>query len=181
MPAATELTEAQYQTLKTDITVTNSAEFVADVQANRHQAIADKYNLAATPTFQVYKIAVTKNAILFERSPQGTVFVATTTGWLTITAQAVELFKLCFDDNHIMDPSQFNMNAILTTIFAGTGDAQLNRVHIGNQSREVSTRAERLYITSGAGTNGDPGIRAWKGMLNNRDIAHALDPTVPLT
>jgi hypothetical protein len=173
--AATTLTEAQYATLKANIEA-NSAEFAGKSDAE----IAAAYNLPATPAFQVYKIAVTRNAILLEKSPQATVFIPTTNGWATRTTQELTLFAQLFDAQGVMDPSLPNVNAILTFIFSGTGDAQLNRVHIGNQSRELSTRAERLYIASGAGTNGDPGVRDWKGILSARDIAHAKNPSTPL-
>jgi hypothetical protein len=172
--AATTLTEAQYAQLKTYLTVTAKPEFDADITAGNDQNIADKMNQDFTPAFQVLKTSVSRRAIIEDVSPQGTTFKATTNGYFTRTVQELDLFNRLFDRNDIMDPSMPNNTALLTAIFSGTGDAQANRVHIGNQSRRPVTRAEKLYVTQGTGTGGDPGYLVWEGLLTSRDIAHAL-------
>jgi hypothetical protein len=172
--AATTLTEAQYQTLKTYITVTAKPEFDADIAAGNDQPIADKLNMDFTPSFQVLKTSVSRRTILEDVSPQGTTFKATTNGYFTRTVQELDLFNKLFDRSDTMDPSMPNNVALLTAIFSGTGDAQANRVHIGNQSRRPVTRAEKLYVTQGTGTGGDPGYLVWEGILRHEDIGHAL-------
>jgi hypothetical protein len=172
--AATTLTEAQYQTLKTYITVTAKPEFDADIAAGNDQPIADKLNMDFTPAFQVLKTSVSRRTILEDISPQGTTFKATTNGYFTRTVQELDLFNKLFDRSDTMDPSMPNNVALLTAIFSGTGDAQANRVHIGNQSRRPVTRAEKLYVTQGTGTGGDPGYLVWEGILRHEDIGHAL-------
>lgn len=172
--AASSLTEAQYQALKTYITVTAKPEFDADIAAGNDQSIAQAMNMDFVPAFQVLKTSVTRRAIIEDVSPQGTVFKATTNGYFTRTTQELDLFNRMFDRTDTMDPSMPNNTALLTAIFSGTGDAQLNRVHIGNQSRRPVTRAEKLYVTQGAGTGGDPGYLVWEGLLRHQDIAHAL-------
>jgi hypothetical protein len=167
--AATTLTEAQYATLKADIEA-HSAEFAGKSDTE----VADAYNLPAAPAFQVLKTSVSRRTILEDISPQGTTFKATTNGYFTRTVQELDLFNRLFDRNDVMDPSMPNNVALLTAIFSGTGDAQANRVHVGNQSRRPATRAEKLYVTQGAGTGGDPGYLVWEGLLTHRDIAHAL-------
>jgi hypothetical protein len=172
--AATTLTEAQYQTLKTYITVTAKPEFDADIAAGNDQNIADKMNMDLSPAFQVLKTSVSRRTILEDISPQGTTFKATTNGYFTRTVQELDLFNKLFDRTDTMDPSMPNNVTLLTAIFSGTGDAQSNRVHIGNQSRRPVTRAEKLYVTQGSGTGADPGYLVWEGLLTHGDIRYAL-------
>jgi hypothetical protein len=181
--AATTLTEAQYQTLKTYITVTAVNEFAADVAAGNDQAIADKMNQPFTPTFQVFRTSVSRRALLFEKSPADTVFTFVGDGYISRTQQELLTFHDLFDGpNSTMDPSLPNVQKALLDIFSGAAgtNAQLNRVHIGNMSRRPVTRAEKLYVTQGTGSNADPGYLVWEGLLTHRDIAHCLR-NVPLT
>jgi hypothetical protein len=170
--AATTLTEAQYQTLKTYIEA-NSAEFTGKSDTE----IADALNLAFTPTFQVFRTAVARRTVLFEQSPAGTSFIFVGDGYISRTQQELLTFHDLFDGpNSSMDPSLPNVQQALLDIFSGAvgTNAQKNRVHIGNMSRRPVTRAEKLYVTQGAGTNADPGYLVWEGLLNHRDVAHAL-------
>jgi hypothetical protein len=170
--AATTLTEAQYATLKANIEA-NSAEFAGKTDAE----IAEAYNLAATPTFQVFRTSVTRRTLLFEPSPAGTVFIFVGDGYISRTQQELLTFHDLFDGpNSAMDPSLPNVQQALLDIFSGAAgtNAQKNRVHIGNMSRRPVTRAEKLYVTQGTGTNADPGYLVWEGMLTHRDIGHAL-------
>src|SRR5262245_17446414 len=85
--AATTLTEAQYQQLKTQITVTDAAENAADVAAGNDQNIATRYNQPHTPTFQVYRTAVSRRELLFTQSTAGTNFIFAADGYITRTVQ----------------------------------------------------------------------------------------------
>jgi hypothetical protein len=170
--AATTLTEAQYATLKANIEA-NSAEFAGKSDAE----IAAAYNLPATPAFQVFRTSVSRRALLFEPSPAATSFIFAADGYITRTMQELTTFHDLFDGNPpAMDPSLPNVQQALLDIFSGAvgTNAQKNRVHIGNMSRRPVTRAEKLYVTQGAGTNADPGYLVWEGLLTHRDIAHAL-------
>src|SRR4030095_6987261 len=73
--ASSELTQAQYDDLKTYITVTAKPEFDAHIQAGNDQPIADAMNMAFTPPFQAYKTAVSRKTLLFEKSPANTSFI----------------------------------------------------------------------------------------------------------
>jgi hypothetical protein len=177
--AATTLTEAQYQTLKTQITVTDAAENQADLAAGQEKdaVIAARYNQPFTPTFQVFRTAVSRRTLLFEKSPADTSFIFVGDGYITRTVQELTTFHDLFDGpNSSMDPSLPNVQQALLDIFSGAAgtNAQKNRVHIGNMSRRPVTRAEKLYVTQGAGTNADPGYLVWEGLLNKDDIAHCL-------
>ena len=180
--AATTLTEAQYQTLKTYITATAVNEFAADVAAGNDQNIATAMNQPFTPTFQVFRTAVPRRTLLFEKSPADTSFIFVGDGYITRTQQELLTFHDLFDGpNSAMDPSLPNVQKALQDIFSGAAgtNAQLNRVHIANHSRRPVTRAEKLYVTQGTGSNADPGYLVWEGMLNQHDIAKALR-NVPL-
>ena len=176
--AATTLTEAQYQTLKTYITATAVNEFAADVAAGNDQNIATAMNQPYTPTFQVFRTSVPRRTLLFEKSPADTVFIFVGDGYIARTQQELLTFHDLFDGpNSAMDPSLPNVQKALLDIFSGAAgtNAQLNRVHIGHMSRRPVTRAEKLYITgTNAGTNADPGYLQWEGLLTHSDIAHAL-------
>lgn len=181
--AATTLTDAQYQQLNTQITVTDVNENQADITAGRDQVIADRYNQPFTPTFQVYRTAVSRRTLLFEKSPADTSFIFVGDGYISRSQQELLTFHDLFDGpNSSMDPSLPNVQQALLDIFSGASgtNAQKNRVHIGHMSRRPATRAEKLYVTgTNAGTNADPGYLQWEGLLNKDDIAKALR-NVPL-
>jgi hypothetical protein len=174
--AATTLTDAQYQTLKTQITVTDVNENQADIAAGRDQVIADRYNQPFTPTFQVYKTAVTRKALLFEKSPTNTIFLFEGNGYLTLTVQELMTFHDFFDGTPpSMDASLPNVQTALDAIFKNPGNATNNRNHIKQQSARAVTRAEKLYVTgTNAGTTADPGFLVWEGLLTQHDIRYAL-------
>jgi len=174
--AATTLTEAQYQQLKTQITVTDVNENQADVAAGRDQVIADRYNQPVTPTFQVYKTAVTRKTILFEKSPANTSFIFEGNGYLTLTVQELMTFHDFFDGpSLVMDASLPNVHSALDAIFKLPGNATNNRNHIKQQSSRAVTRAEKIYVTgTNAGTTADPGFLVWEGFLTQHDIRYAL-------
>jgi hypothetical protein len=174
--AATTLTEAQYQQLNTQITVTDVNENQADVAAGRDQVIADRYNQPVTPTFQVYKTAVTRKTLLFEKSPANTSFIFEGNGYLTLTVQELMTFHDFFDGpSAVMDPSLPNVQTALDAIFKLPGNATNNRNHIKQQSTRAVTRAEKLYVTgTNGGTIADPGFLQWEGQLTQHDIRYAL-------
>jgi hypothetical protein len=174
--ATTTLTEAQYQTLKTQITVTDAAENQADITAGRDQVIADRYNQPVTPTFQVYRTAVSRRTLLFEKSPANTSFIFEGNGYLTLTSQELMTFHDFFDGpGLVMDPSLPNVQTGLDAIFKLPGNATSNRNHIKQQSARAVTRAEKLYVTgTNAGTIADPGFLQWEGLLTHNDIRYAL-------
>jgi hypothetical protein len=175
--AATVLTEAQYQALNTYITATAVNEFAADVAAGNDPAIAQALNQPFTPTFQVFRTSVPRRTLLFEKSPADTSFIFVGDGYITRTQQELLTFHDLFDGpNSAMDPSLPNVQQALLDIFSGAAgtNAQKNRVHIGNMSRRPVTRAEKLYVTQGTGSNADPGYLVWEGLLTPRDIAHCL-------
>src|SRR4029450_7133330 len=146
--AATELTEAQYQTLKTDIE-SHGAEFAGKTDTE----IATVYNLPAAPTLQVYKPAVTRKPILFEKSPTNTSFIFEGNGYLTLTVQELMTFHDFFEGTPpSMDASLENVQTGLDAIFKLPGNATNNRNHINQQSVRAVRRAEKLYVTTGQGT-----------------------------
>jgi hypothetical protein len=180
--AATQLTEAQYADLKTYITVTAKPEFDADIAAGNDQPIADAMNQPFTPTFQVFRTAVSRRELLFTTSPAATNFIFAGDGYITRTLQELTTFHDLFDGTPpSMDPSLPNVQQALLDIFSGAAgtNAQKNRVHIGNMSRRPVTRAEKIYVTQGAGTNADPGYLVVEKQLTQHDIAKALR-NVPL-
>jgi hypothetical protein len=176
--AATTLTEAQYDQLQTYLTVTVKPEFDADIAAGNDQNIADAMNRDFTPVFQVFRTAVSRRTLLFEKSPADTSFIFVGDGYISRTQQELLTFHDLFDGpNSAMDPSLPNVQQALLDIFSGAAgtNAQKNRVHIGHMSRRPVTRAEKLYVTgTNTGTNADPGYLQWEGMLRHQDIARAI-------
>jgi hypothetical protein len=173
--ASSTLTEAQYAQLKTYITVTAKPEFDTHIQAGNDQPIADAMNKNVTPAFQVYKTAVSRKTLLFEKSPTNTNFIFEGNGYLTLTVQELMTFHDFFDGTPpSMDPSLPNVQSALDAIFKNPGNATNNRNHIKQQSSRTVTRAEKLYVTQGAGTPADPGYLVWEGILTQYDISYAL-------
>jgi len=184
---AQPLSEAQYQALNTDITVTNQAEFAAAVAANDDATIAAAYNLTASTTFWVKRTSVRRGEYLFGTSPDATTFTFVGNGFITRASGEIEAWKQLFSTptqggGDTTNPSLATVVQAFQDIFSGTGNAQANRTHLAAMSRRNPLRGERLFVdTSGGqvGTTAAPARLTFEGTLRSIDVAHALR-AVPL-
>jgi hypothetical protein len=170
---AATLTEAQYQQLNTDITITNQAEFAQHVTDRNDQAIADAYNLNASPAFWVWKTSLSEKAIYEETSPTGSVW-----NWTTYIGQSVQerdAWARMFNPG-VINPSLPQVRDAYNRIFGGTGASQTQRDHLTAMSRRLAQRDEALFANTGggAGTTAAPATLTYEGRLTARDVGHAL-------
>jgi hypothetical protein len=167
---ATPLTPAQLQALYTDITVTNAVEFSAAIAATDDQAIADAYDLAASPPFWVWKTRLTEDEIYQAPSVD-----ATTWSWPDYIARSVAekaAWAQMFSVTGAVNPSLPNTRQGIADIFSGAGGAA-QRTHLLAMGRRTALRIEKLFAT-GTGSTGAPGVMAFEGAITYLDIAHAF-------
>lgn len=177
IPAWAVLPKALCPTLANDILVTHAAEFAPFVGGNE-QAIVDAYNLAASPTFWVWKPSVDLKGIYQQKSVDGT-----TWNWDTYIAQAAgekdawgQMF-LGGSANFTLD----NTRAAVEVIYKAGPGATEQKAHIYAMARRAALRGEVLFHLTGAGfgngTSATPATMGYEGRLTGEDIACALRPT----
>jgi hypothetical protein len=171
---AASLTEAQYQQLNTDITITHQSEFAQAVSDKNWAQIADAYNLSVSPDFWVWKTSLSEKAIYEDTSPTNSVW-----NWTTYIGQSVQerdAWARMFNPGSI-NPSLGQVRDAYNRIFGGTGASQTQREHLLAMSRRLARRDEALFAntTGGAGTPAAPATLTYEGTLRPIDIAHAID------
>jgi hypothetical protein len=163
----------QSQALKTDITITNSAEFAEDVANGNNPGIAAAYNLTVSPSFWVWRTSVPRGEYLFGTSVDGTTFTFNGNGFVGRSQGELAAWTEMFSQDDQTNPSLQKVRDAFADIFSGTGNAAANRTHLLTTSRRVVTRGERLYVT-GTGSTGTPGQLGFEGALTPDDISTAL-------
>jgi hypothetical protein len=164
------LTDAQYTTLATDITVTNAAEFAAALAATDDQAIAAAYNLLASPSYWVWRTRVTAQEIYETVTADGTSW-----SWTIYIARSVgerDAWRELTSVTGFINPSLPNTRQGVADIFSGAGGAA-QRTHLLAIGRRPSRRIEKLSA-SGAGSTAAPSVMGAEGELTYRDVAHAV-------
>src|SRR5215831_9045309 len=168
------LTEPQYAALNQDVTVTNASEFQDEVANNDYQALADAYNLPASPDFWVMRTLVTKDEYLNQAGPEGTTFTMVGNWFITRAQGERDAWRELFDnETHSVNAALPRVQQAFADIFSGTGNAANNLTHIKAQSRRLALRGERLYAT-GTGAPTTPGTLVVEGELTYWDMAHAV-------
>lgn len=156
------LTTAQLQALKADITA-NSDLNVNGNNEDGNTAIAVLYNLAASPTFTVWKTNVTIKEI-------GAAFDAAELGNRS-TADNSRLQVLATYLAGGVNPSLAGPRAFFSDIFSGAGGVTT----VGNLAalwRRSATRAEKLFAT-GVGSVASPATLVVEGKLTAVDVLNA--------
>jgi len=167
------LTDADYQKLQTDITVTHQVEFSTAVANNDDKAISDAYGLVAVPDFWIWRTQLGEKEIYEATSVDNT-----TWNWATYKSQTVQ------DRDswaRMMSPGMVNPSLVQTragwqAIFGGQG-ASLQQVNfLLSLSRRQALRGEALFAdtSGGAGTTAAPATLTFIGYLRPIDIGHAL-------
>jgi len=172
--SAYTLTEADYATLKNDILVVHQSEFAFAVSQNDDKPISDAYNLAASPSFWVWRTSLGEKEIYETITSEGTSW-----DWTTFIQQSVQerdawntLFHIS-----IVNPSMPQTRGAFTKIFSGSGQIQVaQRTHLLTISRRPALRAEALFIVpaSGTGSTTTPAVMTFENQLRPIDVAHAL-------
>jgi hypothetical protein len=166
------LTEPQYQTLKTDITVTHAAEFATAVADAHYQSITDAYNQTQAPPFWVWRVSLPEKEI-YEAVVEGQKW-----SWQTYKAQTVQ------DRDswaRMMAPGVVNPSLQQTrdgwlAIFGGQGASQVQVNFLLTLGRRAALRNEALFadISGGAGTTAAPATLTYVGKITYKDVNHAL-------
>lgn len=171
--SAQSLTDQQLITLRTAINAETNPEFVDYRQQGAVGAMADWFNVAATPTYYVKRTALSRHEILTGTSDQGTTFAWAGAGYITRAQGERDAFLQMFNSTGTVNPSLPSIVAAFADIFSGAGGAP-NRTHITNMSRRPATRVEKLFAT-GAGTQIGPSTMAFEGALNPSDVIKAIN------
>jgi hypothetical protein len=173
-------TDADYQTLKTDITVTNQAEFAQFVAAANYAPIVNAYNAEAPVECWVYKTVLTLREVCQDTAPSGalwdwTVYIA------NLTADDKDAFKLMFSSgNGQVDPSKPNVQTAIAKIFKGTAAPIVaQRAFLDEVFRRKARRIEKLYVSGGACTTVAPSTMRFTGTITDVDVVYALIPGAP--
>lgn len=160
------LTDAQLQTLKNDIDANSGPggefeQYVGDLSKDANQAIADAYNLTASPDFWVFKTSVDVDT------------AREAINWAEILTNA----KLGVDDRWAFDvmmangnfnPALRNTRDGLAEIFNGQ---PLTRNALLDISVRLATRGEKLFHVVGDGPGGGDGSAKAQSAVMTREAA----------
>lgn len=164
------LTDAQYSTVATDITVTHASEFAEALAATDAQAIAAVYNLLASPDYWVWRTSLSIKEVYETTSGDSTTW--STTAYIARSAAERDAWRDVFAIPGVFNPSLANARAGLADIFSGApGAAQ--RTHLLALGRRTARRIEQLLAT-GAGTTASPSVMGFEGVLGYREVSHAV-------
>jgi len=166
------LTPAQLATLKTAILAETDAAFVALRNSGATGAMAEFYNVTATPAFYVFRRSLSRHSILTETSDDATTFAWAAGAYITRSQGERDAFREMFNSTGAVDPSLPTIQAAFNDIFSGAGGVG-NRAHIQAMGRRPVLRGERLYAT-GTGSKIAQGIAVFEGNIRNEDVIAAL-------
>jgi hypothetical protein len=133
-------------------------------------AIAEIFNLAASPDFWVWRTKISESEITQLPGPD-----ATNWSWNTYKTQSVteqNTWVRMFNSTYTINPSLANVRAGIADIFQGSAAQNTQRTHVLACCRRKATRAERLFAT-GTGSTADPGTMVLEGKLLWQDVQEA--------
>lgn len=164
------MTDAQLQTLKTDIAAnTNTVTFGGSQVAinalpnndDAAFAIAEWYNDLASPDYWIWRRDVPT------RDVRGVIVWAEYDA-LSVSKQNAFSFLI---SNGTVDATQANVRQGIQSIFAGTQQAG-NRTALTDLARRTASRAEKLFAT-GTGSTASPAITSLLSPLTFSDVNKA--------
>jgi hypothetical protein len=179
------LTPAQLSTLKTHIAAnTNTVSYggsnvaINSVPNNSdgNLAIANWYNLVASPDYWVWRTSVEKKEIVQQPSQDGTTFIWAGNGFISRSVQELECWNQLFNSTLTCNPSLANVRQAFSDIFSGTGNAASNRTHLLACGRRKATFTETLFAVNtpgsgaGRGTTADPDTMTFEGSVTPSEI-----------
>ena len=153
------LTSAQLVTLKADIAA-NSDLNTKPNNADGDLAIANLYNLNASPNFTVWKSLVTINTV-------GSAFVATELAGLSSLNQT----RLQTIAQYLIggvNPARSDTRAFFDDIFSGAGGVN-TRAALLILWKRLAKRGEKLYAT-GTGSDASPATLVVEGNITPADV-----------
>ena len=158
------LTSAQLTTLKADI-LANSDLNSQPNNSDGNFAIANLYNLNASPAFTVWKTLVSINAV-------GSAFNATELAALT-TGNQSRLQTIAQYLVAGVNPSRADTRAFFDDIFSGAGGVN-TRANLLALWKRLAKRGEKLFAT-GTGSDASPATLVFEGNITPTDVQQARD------
>jgi hypothetical protein len=163
---------AQLPTLKNDIAADGTLNSQPQTPDSA-DAIAQVYNLVASPDFWVWRTRVTKEEYTTNVSVDGTTFAWTGSGFITRSQGERDAWNAMFSGDGTVNPSLANVRQAFQDIFSGgTAPAPANRTHLATMSRRKATRGEKLFAT-GTGSTASPAVLTFEGNLTFDDVQQA--------
>lgn len=160
--ASAALSSSQLATLRTAI----NADATLAAQPNNDDgavAIAAAFNVAASPSFTVWKTDVTRDAILnaVTYSPE----------FISNTSQGERDAFAVILTQSVINMALPNIRQGFADIFSGATKAT-SRQAISAAGKRLATRAEKLFAdtSGGAGTNGAPATMTFEGQITISDV-----------
>jgi hypothetical protein len=172
------LTPAQLSTLKTHIAANTNQVLYGGVLTNINAvpnnsdgnlAIADWYNLTASPDFWVWRTSVEKKEVTTQVSVDGTTFTWAGNGFISRSVGELECWNQLFNSSLTCNPSLPNVRQAFTDIFSGTGNAAANRTHLLASGRRKATFTEKMFAT-GTGSTASPATMSFEGGVTASEI-----------
>ena len=127
-------------------------------------AIADLFNLEASPAFIVWKTSVTREEILqngFDWTRLDNLSVGKARIWS-------EIFV-----NGIINAAKPNVRAGIEAVWVGTAADLAVRAAVYVHCKRLATRAEKLYAT-GTGSDATPATLTFEGTINYLDVMSSM-------
>jgi len=174
-----DLTTAQLQSLKAAIVADDAFNaFEANPTPDGAFAVADAFNLAATPDFWVWRTSVSKSELVNMQSTDADgsttrSFIWAGNGFITRSVGEQAAWQELFNGTGTVNPSLPNVRQAFTEIFSGTGNAASNRTHLANVGRRKAKRIEKVYAT-GTGTAASPATMTFEGSIAYQDVLNAM-------
>ena len=162
------LTSAQLTTLKAAILADPVLAAFPD-DSDGAFAIAAALNLAATPTFWVWRTRLSKADITDVESVDATNW--SWTAYIARSAGEQAGFREMFAVDGTVNASKPNVRQGFADVFSG-GQGSAQRTHLLAVARRPATRAEKLFAT-GTGDTGSPATMTVVGALSYQDVMQA--------
>lgn len=166
------MTPAQLQTLKTFIAA-NPTWNAMPLNEDSAFFIAAQLNLAASPSFWVWRTSVTKDELVNSTSVDGTTFSWIGTGFITRAQGERDAWRELFSADGRVNPSLAQVRQAFTDIFSGaTSPAPANRTHLATVGRRPASAFEKVFAT-GTGSTASPALMVLEGPVGLQDVALA--------
>jgi hypothetical protein len=154
------LTPEQYTALKADI-LADPVLAAKPMTDDGHFAVADAYNLLASPSFTVWRTDVPtrdcKKAVVW-------------TEFISRSAGERDAFQFMLS-NGTLNAADVNVRQGIADIFSGPSGVA-SRTSLLAIAKRLSTRVEKLFAT-GTGSDAVPATMVFEGSLNFQDVAIA--------
>lgn len=159
------LTTQQQTALRNDILADPALSALPPSPDNAF-AIADAYNLAASPEWVVWRSSVTQDEIMQNGFD-----------WTRVDNLSVgkaRIWAWMFDnESHSCNPSKPNVRAGIDATWVGTAQDLAQRAAVYVHCKRASTRIEKL-LSTGTGTTNSPATMGYEGTVNYLDVMSAM-------